>query len=164
MLTTTSTITSKHKRNTLPQSLYILSGLGTDDRVFQHLDLSGFQPTFIKWIPPKKNEAIDRYASRLLNQITTSKPILMGLSFGGMMAIEIAKQIDTKKVILIASAKTRKEIPIYYRLAGKLGIHKLLPPSVLKNSNFFTNWLFGVTSDQDKQLLKVSCWIRILFS
>jgi hypothetical protein len=33
------------------------------------------------------------------------------------MAVEVSKQIDAEKVILIASAKTKKEIPFYYRFS-----------------------------------------------
>jgi pimeloyl-ACP methyl ester carboxylesterase len=138
----------------LTKELYVFSGLGADERVFQRLDFSGFSTTFIKWIVPQDKETIEQYATRLLDQITTKKPTLIGLSFGGLIAVEVAKQIDTEKVILIASAKTKNEIPFYYRLAGQLKIHRLLPTRLLKSSNFITNWFFGTTSTFDKQLLK----------
>ena len=70
---------------------------------------------------------LEHYGTRLLDQVTTAKPILIGLSFGGLMAVEVAKQIDVEKTILIASAKTKNEVPFYYRFAGHLGLHKLLP-------------------------------------
>jgi pimeloyl-ACP methyl ester carboxylesterase len=138
----------------LTKELYIFSGLGADESVFHRLDFSGFSTTFIKWIVPQKTEIIEHYATRLLDQITTTKPILIGLSFGGLIAVEVAKQIETEKVILIASAKTKKEIPFYYRFAGQLRLHKLLPTRLLKRSNFVTNWFFGTSSTFDKQLLK----------
>ncbi|MDQ3047106.1 MAG: alpha/beta hydrolase [Bacteroidota bacterium] len=138
----------------MTKAVYIFSGLGADERVFQKLDLSGLQPTFIQWIEPCASEPIEHYASRLLMQITEDKPILIGLSFGGIMAVEIAKQISTKKVILISSAKTKSEIPFYFRIAGIFRIHKLMPTSFLRNSNAITNWIFGAQSDFDKLLLK----------
>ena len=138
----------------LTKEIYIFSGLGADERVFQHLDFPGFAITYIKWIVPQEKETIEQYAGRLLTQITSTKPVLIGLSFGGLMAIEVAKQIETEKVILIASAKTKKEIPFYYRVAGKLGLHKLLPTALLKSSNIITNWFFGANSISDKMLLK----------
>jgi pimeloyl-ACP methyl ester carboxylesterase len=138
----------------LTKELYIFSGLGADERVFQRLDFSGFSKTHIKWIVPQDTETIESYATRLLGQITTSKPILIGLSFGGLMAVEVAKQIDTEKVILISSAKTKNEIPFYYRFAGQLGLHQLLPTRLLKSSSFITNWFFGASSSFDKKLLK----------
>lgn len=136
------------------KQVYIFSGLGADERVFQRLDFTGFNITFIKWIVPQEKETIEQYASRLIQQITTPRPTLIGLSFGGLMAVEVAKQIDTERVILIASAKTKKEIPYYYRLAGKLGLHKLIPTGILKSANFITNWLFGANTSSDKLILK----------
>ncbi len=135
-------------------SIYLLTGLGADERVFHRMDFSEYSVTYIKWITPNHKESIESYAIRLREQITVPNPILIGLSFGGMMAIEIAKHIETKQVILIASAKTKHEIPFYYRLAGLLKIHKVMPSGVLKKSNFLTNWIFGTTSSADRQLLK----------
>lgn len=136
------------------KEVYIFSGLGADERVFQKLDFSGFKATFIKWIIPHEKESIENYSTRLLAQITTKKPTLIGLSFGGIIAVEVAKQIETEKVILIASAKTKNDIPFYYRFVGQLGVHKLLPTRLLKSSNFITNWFFGTTTTFDKQLLR----------
>lgn len=138
----------------MTKEIYIFSGLGADERVFQKLDFSDFKTTFVKWIVPQDNETIENYSTRLLAQITTIKPTLIGLSFGGIIAVEVAKQIETDKVIIIASAKTKIEIPFYYRFAGQLGLHKLLPTQLLKSSNFITNWFFGATSTFDKQLLR----------
>jgi pimeloyl-ACP methyl ester carboxylesterase len=135
------------------KQIYLLSGLGADHRVLQDLDFSGYQTTFVKWIQPLENEAIEDYAKRLTEQIKTEKPIIIGLSFGGMMAIEIGKLIDTEKIILIASAKTKLEIPFYYRFTGNLGLHKLLPSNLLKQPNFISNWFFGAESKEDKTLL-----------
>ena len=138
----------------MTKTLYIFSGLGADERVFQRLDFSGYSVTFVKWIVPQHNETIENYAARLIAQITCAKPTLIGLSFGGLIAIEVAKQIDTEKVILIASARMKNEIPFYYRFAGQLRLHRLLPTRLLKSSNFITNWFFGTSSTFDEQLLR----------
>ena len=36
----------------MPKTVYILSGQGADERVFQKLDLSGYAVTYLKWIDP----------------------------------------------------------------------------------------------------------------
>ncbi|GAB3701769.1 hypothetical protein GCM10027592_30380 [Spirosoma flavus] len=136
-----------------PPCIYVFSGLGADERVFKELDFSGFDVTFIRWVQPILNETIEQYAERLAKQIVTVRPVLIGLSFGGIMAVEVAKLIKTEKVILIASAKTQQEIPFYYRLAGKLRLHKLLPVILLKRPNVLSNWFFGAQSNKDKKLL-----------
>ena len=138
----------------MKDKIFIFSGLGADQRVFQKLDFSGFDVTFVNWIIPFEKETIEHYAARLLDQISGKNPILVGLSFGGIMAVEVAKQIETKKIILIASAKTKDEIPFYFQTAGKLNLQKLLPTSLLKSSNFMTNWFFDASSSEDQQLLK----------
>ena len=135
-------------------NIYILSGLGADERVFQQIDFTGANVSFITWVPPTPDESIESYSARLIEQITVQKPILVGLSFGGIMAVEIAKHIGTEKVVLIASVKTRNEIPFYYRWTGALGLHKLIPACLLKQSNIVTNWFFGAASESARNTLK----------
>ncbi len=138
----------------MTKNLYLFSGLGADKRIFQRLDLSGNTVNYIEWILPLEGESIEHYASRLLCQITAPHPTLIGLSFGGIMAVEVAKLIDTEKVILISSVKSGKEVPFYYRWMAYTGIHKHIPSGFLKNTNFLTNWLFGTVSPFDQTLLK----------
>lgn len=138
----------------MKETVYIFSGLGADERVFQNLDFSSYNSIFVKWIEPNCNESIESYSTRILKQITTTKPVLIGLSFGGIIAIEIAKLIETEKIVLISSAKNQSEIPYYYRFAGKLMLHKIIPSRLLRISNLFTNWFFGVNSTNEKHLLK----------
>lgn len=102
------------------REIYLLSGLGADKRVFDFIDLSGFKTNHVDWVAPIDNESIENYAKRLLRQIKTKRPIIIGVSFGGMVTVEIAKQIETEKVILISSAKTRLDIPFYFRIIGQL--------------------------------------------
>ena len=133
--------------------IYIFSGLGADERVFQNLDFSPYDPVFIKWLRTTPNETIEDYAAQVAKQIRIDKPILVGLSFGGILAIEVAKIIDIEKLILIASAKSRKEIPFYYRLAGYINIHKLLPSRFLKRPGLIGNWFFSVRTKDEKKML-----------
>jgi pimeloyl-ACP methyl ester carboxylesterase len=138
----------------LAKELYLFSGLGADERVYQKIDFTGYKPVFIQWEIPEGIEPIEDYAKKLIKQIKTENPILIGLSFGGIIAIEVAKQIETEKVILIASTKTRNELPFYYKWARHIRLHKFIPIALLKSSNFMTNWFFGTSSDSDKKLLK----------
>ena len=134
--------------------IYIFSGLGADERVFKKLDFSNYSTTHIKWVVPHKDERIEEYATRLLQQMPASNPILVGISFGGMMAVEVAKLIQTDRVVLISSAKTKFEIPLYYRWIGMLRVHRCIPVSILKTHNILTNWFFGATTQGDKELLE----------
>ena len=138
----------------MTEKCYLLSGLGTDGTVFQYLDFEGVEVEYMEWLPPLPKETLPAYAKRMTQKITTPHPILVGLSFGGMVAMEIAKQIPVKKLILISSAKERKELPWFYRFSAKLKLQKILPYTLIKRTNGFTYWLFGATSAHEKALLK----------
>ncbi len=134
--------------------IYVFSGLGVDRRVFDNIDFGNLDVEFIDWIKPLENESLENYAFRISKKITSENPILIGLSFGGMLVVEISKIINVEKLILIASAKNKFELPIIYRLFGKLSLIKLIPKKIFKQQNSITDWIFGIKTDSEKQLLK----------
>ncbi|CAN5495720.1 hypothetical protein BH10BAC4_BH10BAC4_13360 [soil metagenome] len=135
------------------REIYLFPGLGADERVFRFLDLTPHNLTYVRWIDPEKNEAIEDYARRLLTQITSNDPTLLGVSFGGIMAIEVAKLIPTRKIILISSVRTKADIPLSFRLSSKLGLINLVPVSWLKKVSNATFWSFGLETDSERELL-----------
>lgn len=136
------------------KTLYLFSGLGADYRVFANLELPGYKIVYIKWIDPGKGEPIAGYAQRIRAQITTEDPILIGVSFGGMMAVEIAKIMPVEKVILISSARTGAELAAGQSFFLKMGLYKYVPGALLTSTNFIVYRLFGAKSATDKALLK----------
>jgi pimeloyl-ACP methyl ester carboxylesterase len=136
------------------RKIYFISGLGADERVFQKLHLANYDKIFIQWILPNKNESMENYSKRLSVQIIEKNPIIIGISFGGMMAIEISKHIPSSEIIIISSAKTKFEIPFYYKVVGFLKLDKILPFQLFKKSNFLTYWMFDVHETENKILLK----------
>jgi pimeloyl-ACP methyl ester carboxylesterase len=134
------------------QTIYMFSGLGADSLAFQNLHLPGYKLIYIDWIPPQKSESMAHYASRIKDRITTPDPIIIGLSFGGMVSVEIAKQMPVRKLILISSAKTKDDLPIgSFFLLKKLKLYKIIPGSFLKRTNFIVDNLFGVKSKEDRK-------------
>lgn len=135
------------------KQLFLFSGLGADKRVFEFLDLSNYSVAHVSWIKPLPKESMAEYAQRLLPQIKTENPILVGVSFGGMIALEISKLISVEKVILISSAVSSRSIPSYFKFMARLNIQKLVPPGAFKKPNEVLFWLFGVTKKEHKTLL-----------
>lgn len=123
--------------------IYAISGLGADKRVFQFLTLEQeFIP--IDWIDPLKNESIAEYAKRLSSVIDTSEKFcVLGVSFGGLIAVEISKFLNPELTILISSAETRNEIPFIYRFLGKINIVKYIPAKFLNPPKWLAKILFG---------------------
>lgn len=137
-------------------TIYFLSGLGADSRAFKYLVFpSGVTTVFIDWLEPLPNEPMADYAKRIAEKIDQSKPfVLVGLSFGGMLATEVMAYAKPQKTILISSAARRQELPFYYKLSGMLRLNKLLPERSIHKSNIFTNWLFSISANRDKFLLE----------
>ena len=137
------------------KDVYFISGLGADERLLQYLNLPGIRAHYIHWITPEKDESWGAYARRLLEQIHHPHPIVIGISMGGMMAIEISKLIPTEKIILISSAKTSKEIPFYFRLLRFCRMHHWLGYKLLTQLGLWLgDWLFGTRSKAESALLK----------
>jgi pimeloyl-ACP methyl ester carboxylesterase len=134
--------------------IYLISGLGSDERVFRYLDLDAYSVHYIQWIPPMHKENLAAYAARLIKQITTPDPVLIGLSMGGMIAVEIGKLISTEKIILISSAKGASELPGYFGFFGKLKLHRYLPDFLLLRPNKVFYNLFGVYNRREKVILR----------
>ncbi|WP_175635166.1 alpha/beta hydrolase [Pedobacter ghigonis] len=135
---------------------YFISGLGADKRIFSKLKLNEkINIIHIDWIEPKKNETLATYALRLSEVIDTSQPFaLVGVSFGGMIAVEIAKILAPVVTVIISSTMISSQLPGLYRFAGKLGLLKFIPARLLKSSNKLTqNYYFGTRSGSEKILL-----------
>src|SRR5687767_12739166 len=109
--------------------VYFISGLAADKRVFKYISLpAGCEAVHLEWITPQKDETLASYALRLAAAINREEPFaLVGLSFGGMLATEIAKQYKPAVTILISSVPVAKQLPGYFRMAGKMGLHKFVP-------------------------------------
>lgn len=137
----------------MKRKIYFISGLGADHRVFQKINLQDFESIAVHWEIPVPGETLKSYAAKLSKQIPEKNPIIVGLSFGGIMAIEIAKQMKTEKIILISSIKTKNELPAYFKFLGQIKIPYLVPNYFFKHTNTFIYWMFGVQSDFEKKIL-----------
>ena len=138
------------------KTVYFISGLGADRRAFRKLIFPpDFELVHLDWISSILNESLAAYAARLALRIDTSVPFyLVGLSFGGMLATEIAKKLNPVHTFLISSTTSYKGLPWYYRAAGKLRLQKLVPVSLLKKGNGIGLKLLGAKTQDEITLLK----------
>lgn len=142
------------------KTVYCLCGLGADERIFSKLTWEpGIDVHYINWIIPEKDEPLEIYAKRMASKIKAAGDFtLIGVSFGGIMAIEITKLIPVKKLILISSVETHHQIPGWMKLCGKLKLNKLIPTGVLhdirplKLFEPVENYFLGAYTDDQKAL------------
>lgn len=128
--------------------------MGADKKAFQKIKLpSAYEPVFLDWIPPQKNESLSNYARRFCSLIKNDDAfILIGLSFGGMLVSEIARLRRPMKAIIISSLASSTELPWYFKGAGRVGLHKAIPIKFLKAGSILKNFM-GVRSKEDKVII-----------
>jgi len=134
------------------KKVYFISGLGADKRTFSFLDLSFCDAVFIDWIKPLEKESLKSYSLRLRQQMPEEHPTVVGVSFGGMLATEMAKEDKLMNVIILASNKSSAEFPAYLRVGKYLPVYKWLPEKLIKNKTLL-NWILGVEKDEQKKLI-----------
>lgn len=140
--------------------IYLISGLGADRAIFRNLKFSiDSKIHYLDWIPPKAKESLRAYALRLAEDIDRSVPYaIIGLSFGGMLATEIASEYHPQLTVLVSSVPTKHELPWYFRLVGRTGMNHLIPVFKPKTVPRFISSFFGVETQEDhlffQQLLK----------
>jgi pimeloyl-ACP methyl ester carboxylesterase len=135
-------------------TLYFISGLGADKRIFEKLKFpDSFKLVFLDWVVPLKNEPIRDYATRLSYCINTSEPfVIIGLSFGGMIATELSTIVSPQKTILLSSISSHSERPWYFQIFKFIPIYKLSSKKILHRTPFFIHPLIGIKNTEEKNL------------
>ena len=113
--------------------VYFMPGLAASSSIFERVSLPAekFETVLLEWCVPNDNESLQQYAGRIAENITQPNPVLIGVSFGGILVQEIAEIIPVRKVIIISSAKCNSEFPRRMKIAKVTRLYKLIPTSWL---------------------------------
>lgn len=136
------------------QQVYFIGGLGADKRVFSLLDLSFCNPVFLEWLAPVHSETLEKYALRLKALIQEPQPVIVGLSFGGMLVTEMAKADPDMRGIIISSNKTASEFPSQLRLGKYFPAYQWMPSTALTRIMTANSWILGGKGKEQKHLLR----------
>lgn len=126
--------------------LYFVPGLAASIDIFEYLELSEdvYEIHYLDWLVPlSENEPLDAYATRMCERIQHDNPVLIGVSFGGVMVQEMSKIVTTKKTIIISSVKTKYELPKRLQIAKATKAYKLFPTKAIVNIESFAKYAFG---------------------
>ena len=122
--------------------------------MFSNLQLNGHELVHLPWLQPNKKETIEAYARRMMEPVHDSSPILLGVSFGGMIGIEIAKQKKLEKLILVSTIKSIHELPAWMKMAGKMQLNKVLPIRSYKFTEKIDNDRLGVSNEEERIMVQ----------
>lgn len=124
--------------------LYFVPGLAASSKIFENLTFpSHYEIHYLEWIDPIKNESIESYAKRLSALVKHPNPVLIGVSFGGVIVQEMKKYLQPKITIIISSIKTKYEHSYLSRLAKSSKIYRLFPFFVNHALEFSLRLVFG---------------------
>jgi len=134
--------------------VYFMPGLAASSSIFERILLSPdvFETVLLEWEIPLDHEVLHDYAKRLAEKIKHKNPVLIGVSFGGILVQEMAKFVDAGKVIIISSVKSNLEFPIRMKIAKTTKAYKLIPMNLLLNIENLAKFSFG---DKVNQRLKL---------
>ncbi|WP_139925246.1 alpha/beta fold hydrolase [Hymenobacter sp. DG01] len=135
---------------------YLLPGLGADERVFRNLlpRLHG-QTRVMPWLTPTPDETLPHYAARMAADIPPeAEGLLVGVSFGGVVGLEINRLRPRLRTVLISSIPDSSCLPPLLRLIRASGVYRLFPPQWLKLFPRAGQWYFGVKDGEEYRLFK----------
>ncbi len=132
--------------------VYIISGLAADHRVFANLTLPKHHK-HLAWIPNLEDETLTSYAKRMAEKIEHPNPIIIGLSFGGIVAQEIANLIPVKKLILLSTIKNESEKPWYFKIINGMSLFNFAPSTYFHQPKAITYWAFSLVDSKHKSIL-----------
>ncbi len=136
--------------------VYFMPGMAANSTIFKNIKLPEdlFEQHLLDWFVPERGMTLEAYAKEMIAHIHHEEPVLIGVSFGGFLVQEMAKQLKVKKVIIISSVKTRSEMPKRLVFAKYTKVHKLLPTSLVNNLDLLAKYAFGETVTKRLELYK----------
>lgn len=136
--------------------VYLIPGQGADYRLYKNLDLDTcFETRHITYSTPEKGWSMQDFAKKLAEQIDTTRQFsIIGVSLGGMLATEMSDFLYPEKIILISSAKNRKEFPFRYRFQKYIPIYKIVPAPLVKLGARILQPIVEPDRNNDKAIFK----------
>ena len=125
--------------------VYLMPGMAAASSIFARIKLPSekFEIHYLEWELPKADEDLESYAKRMLLHIKHPDPVLIGVSFGGVIVQEMAKLKDFKRLIIISSVKCSNELPPRMKFASKTGLFKLIPTGLASYVDHFEKVAVG---------------------
>lgn len=140
-----------------------MPGLAAGPEIFQHLNLDTdlYELHYLTWKKPLAlEESIANYAMRMTEDIKHENPVLIGVSFGGIMVQEMSKFINVHKIIIISSVKCTNELPKRFRIASKSKIYKLFPTQIVTNFENYAKFFVGKSLEKKAKIYKKYLSVR----
>ena len=140
----------------------MMPGLAASAAIFERIVLPAdiFETVLLEWEIPLYKETLPEYAKRIAQKIQHPNPVLIGVSFGGILVQEMTRFIEARKVIIISSVKTNVEFPRRMKVAKTTKAYKLIPTNLVANVESLSKFSFGYKIDQRLKLYEKFLRVR----
>ncbi len=148
--------------NNTKTHIYFVPGLAASSKIFEyiHLPKDQYEFHFLEWLAPESpNETIENYSKRLSVQVINKNPVLIGVSFGGMIVQEMSKYVNPKKIVVISSIKNNDEMPKQFIFLQKTKFYKLFPSRKISKIKKFPT--FGLSKSLKKKLVLYNKYLEV---
>jgi pimeloyl-ACP methyl ester carboxylesterase len=137
-------------------SLFAIPGLGVDGRIFNRMKIQFSSLKIIEWLEPKEEESLTEYASRMSEPIRNQggKAILLGYSFGGVVAQEIERQLKLEGLILLSTIKYNDQRPWFFSVGRKLPLYQYLKGSWRYETIHLWGPFAGIHDPEEQELIR----------
>ena len=142
--------------------VYMMPGLAASTAIFERIILpeADFEIHLLEWEIPLEKESLLDYTKRIAEKILHPNPVLIGVSFGGILVQEMARFIKVRKVIIISSVKSNLEFPRRFKLGKTTKAYKLIPMSLILNLENLAKFSFGDTINKRIKLYEKFLSVR----
>ncbi len=143
--------------------IYFVPGLAASSNIFEFIKLPDekYELHYLDWIiPDTKHESLENYVKRLGINILHQNPVLIGVSFGGIIVQELGKIIQTKRIIIISSIKNKNEFPKRLKFLQRSKLYKLFPTKRISEINDFSKYNFNEYLEKKSNLYNKYMGVR----
>ena len=137
--------------------VYFVPGLAASPLIYERIKLPEelCESIFLEWEDPLDGETLHDYSRRLCKKVTHERPVLVGVSMGGLVVQEMAECIETRKVVIISSVKSYHEYQPLFKQARKTRTYNIVPTTLLINLEKLAKYhIFGRKLNQRFMLYK----------
>ena len=136
------------------KNIYCISGLGADHRFFGNLHIDGYSFLPVPWVEFSSDDDMRSYALKMYHSIPEKDPLILGLSFGGMLTVELCKSGVIQKGIIVSSAKTKIELGYNNPVLQMVYDLKILPAKLFTTPFSIVLYTLGARANEEKTLLR----------
>jgi pimeloyl-ACP methyl ester carboxylesterase len=115
------------------QTAYTIPGLGANSKIYERIDWpKNWKVTHLEWqVPESEDQSLEDYITNFSKQIKADKPIIIGTSFGGILAQEIAEMVQASHCYILSSISAHDQLSPAMKLVRETKAYKVFPVKYL---------------------------------